>query len=267
MARFGIKIYAFALFFVIGSAPPVNAQMYNPNQYSNPVIQKMYYNQLMTTKAIGGLIQIHMLKANANSGKGNKGSAVKISATQFRPTGVTIISDEELAQVTKTPKEKQELEDFFKKCLQLYTTTASKDRFPANDLAYALNYFLVNNYHVYKNVLENMDQYSSYGVLDVTKVPNYIYSAKEQAVYNQLRTSLAANPKVTKLTDAEKEKFTGVLAIMTGVSLLTYKAGLDAKNREAIQTAQKMAKQNLENFLGTSPDNLTFTESGFSAGN
>lgn len=265
MTRFGIKIYTFALFFVIGSVVAVNAQMYNPNQYSNPVIQKMYYNQLMTTKAIGGLIRIHMIKAGAKTG--GKTAVAKRSPTQFRPAGVTVISDEELAGITKTPKEKQELEDFFKKCLQLYTTTASKDRFPANDLAYALNYFLVNNYHVYKNVLENMDKYESYGVLDVTKVPNYIYSAKENAVYSQLRDSLAANPSAAKLTDAEKEKFTGILAIMTGVSLLTYKAGLDAKNREAIQTAQKMAKQNLENFLGTSPDNLTFTESGFSAGN
>lgn len=263
MTGFGIKFFLFILFFVIGSAA-VNAQMYNPNQYSNPVIQKMYYNQLMTTKAIGGLIQIHTLKAGQKTGKGN---AVKMSATQFKPTGVTIISDEQLADITKTSKEKQELENFFRQCLNLYTTTASKDRFPANDLAYALNYFLVNNYHVYKNVLEDMDKYGSYGVTDLTKVPNYIYFSREQAVYNQLRTALAANPSVAKLSDADKEKFTGVLAIMTGVSLMTYKAGLDAKNREAIETAQKMAKQNLENFLGTSPDNLKFTDNGFSAGN
>lgn len=264
MTGFGIKVFLLILFFVIGSGVEVNAQMYNPNQYSNPVIQKMYYNQLMTTKAIGGLIQIHSLKAGTKTGKGN---AAKMSVTQFRPTGVTIISDKELAEITKTPKEKQELEDFFKKCLLLYTTTASKDRFPANDLAYALNYFLVNNYHVYKNVLEDMDKYGSYGVTDLTKVPNYIYSSREQAVYKQFRAVLAENSSVAKLSDAEKEKFTGILAIMTGVSLLTYKAGLDAKNREAIETAQKMAKQNLENLLGTSPDKLTFTDKDFSAGN
>ena len=267
MAGFGIKVFFCTLIFVISSGAAA-AQMYNPNQYSNPVIQKMYYNQMMTTKAIGGLIQIHMMKAGSRGGgKGKTGNAVKTSATQFRATGVEIISDQALAQIAKSPKDKQELEAFFNQCLKLYTTTASKDRFPANDLAYALNYFLVNNYHVYKNVLEGMDRYESYGVLDVTKVPNYIYSSREQAVYNQFRSALAANPAITKLSDAEKEKFTGQMAIMTGVSLLTYKAALDAKNREGILAAQKTARQNLENLLGTSPDNLSFNDSGFTLGN
>lgn len=60
------------LTFVSGVA---NAQIYNPNQYSNPVIQKMYYSQLMTTKAIGGLIQGHMIKAGVKCGKRKNGKA------------------------------------------------------------------------------------------------------------------------------------------------------------------------------------------------
>jgi hypothetical protein len=261
MTGWGIKFIVFLLIFVIGSAS-VRAQMYNPNQYSNPVIQKMYYNQLMTTKAIGGLIKIHMLKAGSRAGSGK--SAAKTSVTRFRPTGVTILSDAEIAEIAKTPAEKKEIEDFFKQCLRLYTTTASKDRFPANDLAYALNYFLVNNYHVYKNVLENMDRYGSYGVTDLTKVPNYIYASRERAVYEQFRRALAENAAAAKLTDAEKERFTGILAIMTGVALLTYKAGLDAKNRQAIAAAQNMAERNLENLFGVSPDKLTISDKGVS---
>ena len=261
MIGFGRKILIFTLFFVISSGAAF-AQMYNPNQYSNPVIQKMYYNQMITTKAIGGLIQGHMLKAGSKTGRKNTATRARRDPLLFKPANVTVVSDEELDQIVKNPAEKKELEDFFNNCLKLYTTTAGKDKYPYNDLAYAFNYYVVNNYHIYNNVFEGIEKYSTYDVLDYTKVPNYVYASREQAVYKQFREVLASNPAVGKLTDAEKEKFTAQMAIMTNVPWFIYDAAVKAKNREAIENARKMAGQNLENLFGTSAENISIGDAG-----
>lgn len=265
MKKFGAVIFVAGLLFVVSSGV-ANAQMYNPNQYNNPVIQKMYYNQMMTTKAIGGLIQGHMIKAGVNAANGKTGtrrSAVeKADPLKFRPAGVTVISEAELKQMTKSEQEKEELKTLFNSAVQSYAATASKDGFPFNDLAYAFNYFVVNNYHVYKNVYGKYKGYTNFGIVDVSTLPNYIDIKGEQTIYNQFRNVLASNPALGKLTDAEKEKFTALMAIMTNVPWKMYDAGIKSGNDEAIRTAQSLAKQNLENLFGTSPDNIVIGSSG-----
>ena len=131
MFKFGIGFFIIAVFFTIG-AGSANAQMYNPNQYSNPVIQKMYYNQMMTTKAIGGLIQGHMIKAGVNRTNGKTGTRragqIKKDPLQFRPANVTVITDEQLAQMTKNAKEKQELETLFNSAISSYADNRRQRR-------------------------------------------------------------------------------------------------------------------------------------------
>ncbi|MGI9056494.1 MAG: DUF6683 family protein [Pyrinomonadaceae bacterium] len=265
MFKFGIGFFVIALFFTIGTGIG-NAQMYNPNQYSNPVIQKMYYNQMMTTKAIGGLIQGHMIKAGVNAANGKTGTRrsaqIKKDPLQFRPANVTVITDEQLAQMTKNAQEKQELENLFNSAISSYAETAGKDGFPYNDLAYAFNYFVVNNYHVYHDVLKSYKGYSNFGIIDISKLPNYVNLDGERTVYNQFRGVLSSNPSVAKLTDAEKEKFTALMAIMTNVPWTMYEAGIKSGNDEAIKGARQLAKQNLENLFGTSPENILINSSG-----
>ncbi len=261
MFKFGITSFVAALFFSVNPGA-ADAQIYNPDQYSNPVIQKMYYNQMMTTKAIGGLIQGHMIKAGSGRSGTRRSAQTKKDSLQFRPAGVTVISDDQLGQMTKNEQEKQDLENLFNGCVKSYAATAQKDGFPFNDLAYAFNFFIVNNYHIYKNVLGKYKGYSNFGVVDVSQLPDYIDSRGELTIYDQFRTVLTSNPSVTKLTDAEKEKFTALMAIMTNVPWQMYEGGIKTGNDEAIENARNLAKQNLENLFGTSPDNIVITESG-----
>ncbi len=262
--KFGAVIFVVGMLFILSGV--ADAQMYNPNQYSNPVIQKMYYNQMMTTKAIGGLIQGHMIKAGVNAANGKTGTrrsaAVKADPLKFRPAGVTVISEAELKQMTKSESEKEELKALFNSAVQSYAATATKDGFPFNDLAYAFNYFVVNNYHVYKNVYGKYKGYRNFGIVDVSTLPGYIDIKGEQTIYNQFRNVLASNPALGKLSDAEKEKFTALMAIMTNVPWKMYDAGIKAGDDEAIRTAQSLATQNLENLFGTPAENILINGSG-----
>ena len=265
MKNLTIRFFYFISFLALASGI-ADAQIYNPNQYSNPVIQKMYYNQMMTTKAIGGLIQGHMIKAGVNAANGKtktgRSAPAKADPLKFRPAGVTVISDAELKQMTKNAEEQEALENLFNGAIKSYAETAGKDGFPFNDLAYAFNYFIVNNYHVYKDVYGKYKGYQNWGIVDVSKLPGYINLEGERTIYNQFRNVLLSNTAMGKLTDAEKEKFTALMAIMTNVPRQMYEEGIKAGNDEAIKTAQLLAKQNLENLFGTTLDNIVVDGSG-----
>lgn len=187
---------------------------------------------------------------------------MKADPLKFRPAGVTVISDAELEQMTRNKEEKDQLENLFNGAIKSYAATASKDGFPFNDLAYAFNYYIVNNYHVYKNVYGKYKGYQNWGIVDVSKLPGYIDLAGERTIYNQFRGVLSSNPAMDKLTDSEKEKFTALMAIMTNVPWQIYEEGIKAGNDQAIKAAQLMAKQNLENLFGTTLDTVVIDGSG-----
>lgn len=155
----------------------------------------------------------------------------------------------------------------------LYEETARKDRFPANEVAYALTYFVVNSYMTLhdlhsveyakdpwaKKGKDSFDRISLMGQKKIlTPTP-----LQERAVFLQFREALESNAGVAKMTDAQKQEMTELLAITFGVN---YRQYMDAVNREdevAMAAARAQAGANLEKLFGFPAAKLTVNESGF----
>lgn len=268
------KLYGIQLGIVFGSVAGLvfgsdsrgHTQAYTPGLYQVPVYRAMYDRQFMTNTAINGMMRSQMLRDSARGGKGGtaKGgtSTAKKDPLQFTPTGVPILSDTDLARMTKSEAEKKALEAYLNNCLSAYAKVARNDGFPPNDIAYAFNFFVVNNYNAYKHVLRDYKGYKNRGVIDLSKLPDYVGTDKEKVIYAQFRRLLIAQPSITQMKDAEKEKLTAGLALATNIPWQMYDAAVTAGDDAAIERARQMAKQNLERLFDTSVDNIVIDENG-----
>jgi hypothetical protein len=211
--------------------------MSNPSQwYIN--------NQMYSTRVFNSMVANSMLMR-----KGGK-AATKITpaaskATAFKPAAS--ILPKLLASKTEGQNRTQ-MERFFQSHIDLYRQTAAKDGFPANDLAYAFEYFVVNNYHLYHVLIGS---------------PNGVSMVQERAVYNQFKQILASNASIKKMTNKEKQEAAEVLAILFGVSYNGYLGrNQGSKGEDVYRQCREMAKQGLEKLLGTSIDNIKITNKG-----
>ncbi|BDC51486.1 hypothetical protein F183_A38020 [Bryobacterales bacterium F-183] len=158
--------------------------------------------------------------------------------------------------------------------LELYEKTAKDDRFPANDLAYAMTYFVVNSYmtvHDLHRVDYEYDPWAKRGKdsfdrialmgqkKNMTPTP-----LQERAVFLQFREELSKNPKIVKMTDAEKQEMTELLAITFGENFLKYRNALSPLGVERdAEVARKEAAANLQKLFGIPAERLKINESGF----
>ncbi len=154
----------------------------------------------------------------------------------------------------------RESEKFFASLLGLYEQTAKKDGFPANDLAYAMEYFIVNMYLTYHDlhdvpyekdprVKRGKDMFDRLTIINEKKLL-MVSPYQERAVYNQIKGLLSQNPDIQKLTDQQKQEVTEVLAIMFGINYTAYMKGVNAEDARMIEQAHQSAKSHLEQLLG-----------------
>ena len=163
-------------------------------------------------------------------------------------------------------------EQYFNSLISLYEQTARKDGFPPHDLAYAMEYFLVNTYMTYHDlhdveytkdprVKRGKDMFERLTIVNEKKLLK-VTLPQERAVYQQFKTALSSNAAVASMTDRQKQEVTELLAIGFGVNFKTY---LDAVNREddrAIEVAHQQARTSLEKLTGTPIERIKFTSFG-----
>lgn len=161
---------------------------------------------------------------------------------------------------------------FFESLLDLYKQTAAKDGFPANDLAYAAEYFVVNNYHIYNDLMAlpyEKDPWAKRGknmterlTLINQKKQLMVTLYQERAIYDQFRETLGANPQIAKMTDAQKQEMAEMLAITFGVAYTAYMKGIDDDDDRTAEKGRQLAKQGLEKLLGVSVDQIKISNKG-----
>jgi hypothetical protein len=85
---------------------------------------------------------------------GARGSAngAALLPTQFRPTGQTILPKLLAERTGGSAAQQAEAQRFFESMLELYRRTADHDGFPANAVANAMEYFVVNGYMTYHDL-------------------------------------------------------------------------------------------------------------------
>ena len=251
------------------AAPAARAQiMSNPGQwYTN--------NQIYSMRVFNGVVGNSLLgKGAKKGGKAAPGGAKKKAApaaadpTVYKESAARSLA-KTLAKKTANPAE---AEKAFASFLQLYRQTARKDGFPANDLAYAFEYFVVNNYQIAhdlvdlpidkdpraRRAIDGFDRIAILGEKRTLQVTAY----QERAVYDQFRALLRDNPQVRAMTDAQKQEATELLAILVGVNFNAYLHGVNAENEQAADAGRRMAREGLEKLLGAPLDKVRITNTG-----
>lgn len=210
-------------------------------------------------------------RAGVRSGStaGRPNAPAQLGPTQFRPSGYVlpgVIAGLEQGDANA----KAEIKQAATGLLDLYHSTAKKDGFPSNDLAYAFEYFVVNNY-IYANDL--MDVYADPKIAAIADPYARLqaYSEKklqqvtitgERAVYGQFVQVLSARPEVKKMTDRQKQETAELLALMTGIAYSRYTAGMQNRDQEVMERGRQKAKDNLEKLVGVSADRIRISDSG-----
>jgi hypothetical protein len=263
------------LIFLLVNISPQAQIMTNPVQdYIN---KTNLLNNILSNKRATDMSQ----KAQPKSKSTNQGT-VKAPAqadspavpelTKFNHTGQAILP-KLLAEKSASaiPKQKS-AEQFFTSFLDLYEKTARKDGFPPNDLAYALEYFVVNTYMTYHDlhdvefnkdprVKRGKDSFDRLTIINEKKLLQ-VTLTQERAIYNQFKTFLSENPAIQKMTDREKQELTELLAIMFGTGFRAYLLGVSSEDDKAIEQARQTAKMYLERITGTAVERIKISNDG-----
>lgn len=200
------------------------------------------------------------------------GGAAAPEPTKFTPSGAHVLPGLLAEKIGGAAAQRREAERFFASLLGLYEQTARKDGFPANDLAYAFEYFVVNSYMTYHDlhdvpydkdprVRRGKDMFDRLTIINEKKLLK-VTPSQERATYEQFAELLGSNPAVRGMTDTEKQTLTELLAIMFGVNYAQYMKGVEDGNEALTEQARQVAKASLEKLTGLPIDRIKVGEAG-----
>lgn len=253
---------AFAIcFLTVSTAAQI---MSNPTQW--------YINtQIYSMRVFNGMVANEMIRQKTNQGRQTptkQANKPAVDYTAFRAQPNSVLPAKILAKSTDRAGTEKLLNTF----LSLYRQTAQKDGFPANDLAYAFEYFVVNNYQLYHDLIDlpadkdprarrAKDIYERNDSLN-QKIQLRVRIWQERAIYNQFREVLAANAEIQKMTDAQKQEASELLAIMFGVNFAGYMKGVNDGDDQLTEQARRLAKEGLEKLLGVPIEQIKISNNG-----
>ncbi len=221
-----------------------------------------YINQqIYSTRVFNGVIANSMI--NGKRGLAAEPAAAQESVpepTRFTPAPQRIVPAKFAARDASTPATRATLQASYDAHVDLYEQTARKDGFPSNDLAYAYEYFVVNSYQVYhdlvalpldrdpylKNAIDGFDRIT----LAARKRQEQVSLAQERAIYEQLRERLGASTEVLRMSDREKQEATEMLAVTFGVTFDSYMRAVTTDDQAMLREARDAARLGLEKLLG-----------------
>lgn len=190
--------------------------------------------------------------------------------TAFRQSGY-ILPKALAAMNGSDAKAAVQTDQFVTQMLDLYRQTAAKDGFPANDLAYAFEYFVVNNYQVYHYLLD------VYGDPEIARIGDplarlqaikvkeqmKVTLVQERIIYDQFKRALSENAEIKKMTDKQKQEAAELLAVMAGLAYFQFSQGSQAKVEAQMEKGRRTARKNLEKLAaGVSVDRISITNNG-----
>lgn len=219
----------------------------------------------------GGVVNGKKARVPASNSRAASAKTAK-SITAFNPVGGRILPAQLSNAAKKNAAGVSEAKQTFDMFLDNYEKTALNDGFPPNDLAYGLEFFIVNNYIIYNDLQEKSpaDKALMSPSGDPLLALQHSYSKKagavtstaEKALYEQLKTLLSENPAIMKLTDRQKQEFTEMLAIVTVTNYYAYEVAGKNKDVKVFAEAQNAAKQSLEKLFGVSANKIKITAKG-----
>lgn len=242
-------------------AKPAQAQgMQSPGQW--------YINQnIYSTRVFNGVIANSVIDAKRNAptaasanGTSANAPAKPADVTRFVPAAARIAPTRMANRQAGSADLQRASQASYDAHLDLYERTARNDGFPANDLAYAYQYFAVNAYQVYHdlvNVPLDRDPYLRNArdgfdriTLAARKRQAQVSASQERAIYEQFRRELGASAEVQRMSDAEKQEAAEMLAISFGVTFDAYMRAINTGDDALRDEARRAARIGLEKMLG-----------------
>lgn len=193
------------------------------------------------------------------------------TVTHYKYNGQSMIPSMLLKDVALDDVNRMMAINLMQKSLTYYLTTSMQDNFESHDLTWATVYFLDINYLVYHDA--NRPNHSSTPYRGIEPELSF-------KMYQTIGKSLAEDPAIKKMTDAEKQMATENLAIMAGTVSLLYGSLIDSSSltnladglygqktspqekENKITAVKQQAKRNLEKIFGVSADKIKITNNG-----
>lgn len=199
-------------------------------------------------------------------------SAAAVDYTMYKPRQENYLP-KVLSQAGKgNAAEQRETEQFFNTLIANYEQGSPHHELPKNDVAYAILHFILVNYEVYYDLYNvpiekdpwakrAKDGFERIALMD-KKRSRITTTEEDRAMYYQFKEMLSAKPEFRKMTDADKQKMTETLVIMSGVVDAGYLKAIEEEDEQLIKQAHEMAKEGLEKLLGVPIDKIKINLSG-----
>ena len=207
------KILLVVIFITAFSSVGVNAQtvfvprppvVYIPQL--DPVrmhLEQQLFRDSMNAASVGNGKQSRVPSSNSRT---TSTALVKTAkgVTAFNAAGGRILPDQLSKAGGKSAAEISEAKQTLDMFLNNYEKTAITDGFPANDLAYGFEFFIVNNYNIYKDLLHQDPADKALMSRDSKKAGYALVTSAEKIVYQQIKDVLSANPEIINSPYAER---------------------------------------------------------------
>jgi len=215
---------------------------------------------------------VNAAEAARRGGAKTNAPAKAVDYTVFNPQQENYLP-KLMAQANKgNAAEQRQAEQFYNSQIERYEQVASYHKYPANDVAYALVYFIVDNYEIYYDLTtvpvekdpwakRAKDSFERIALMN-TKRSRLTTDGEDRAMYFQFKEMLSAKPEFRKMTDEQKQKMTETLTIMSGVLHAGYLKAIDDEDERLINQAHEAAKENLEKLLGVPIDKIKINLAG-----
>lgn len=250
------------LVMTVGLVSAGRAQiMSNPSQwYIN--------NQIYSMRVFNGMVGNSMLRKGGRTSSTKRPPNPATANPGLFKAGPNILP----ARLTKNAANAAETQKLLDGFVALYKQTAAKDGFPSNDVAYAFQYFVVNNYQIYYDLVDvpadldprakrARDGFERIQILNEKKLLQ-VSPFQEKAIFEQFRSVISQNAELAKMPDSQKQEAAEVLAIMFGVNFAAYMQGIKTRDETLQNQARQAARDGLEKLLGASIDRIKITNSG-----
>lgn len=253
----------------VHAAPAAAQIMSNPAQW-------YIDNQIYSSRVFNGTVANSMIASGTSAGKAGAAPANEAAPvrdyTRFVATPGNLVPAALAAREGGSPAARRAAQERYDGYVDMYVRTAAKDRFPADDLAYAYEYYVVNNWNILKDLVDvPLEQDPRLrGARDgferiefaARKRQEQVSPLQERAIYEQFRAQLGSAAAVRKMTDAQKQEAAETLAISLGVNWSSYLAGLERGDDALAQQARDAARVGLEKLFGRPIDRISIDERG-----
>jgi hypothetical protein len=224
--------------------------------------QKPLSQQLLQNMVNRPLLVEPVLRSYDDSNWEKKTGPV-VPVTYFKPAASTILPQQLADAESATPQAKAKAVKYYEDLIMLYKDVAKQDGFPSNSVAYAFNYYVVNNYHVMHDMLNTRVRVASIRPIGGQSVNKQTVTIdQERNLFKQFEIMLSEDPSIQQMTDVEKQSITESLAIMTNECFKLYQYALKNNDSEVMQQAKQTAMNNLVQLLGDRAVRLRITDRG-----